>query len=861
MEAGYVSQTKAVNNLTLALEKLEKAQRVANTYSAAATAAGGAVPRLSKGAKQQADQKSAEANFQRARDTMLMRAKGPDANTPGKLYYGNEMGFNLSNIERDRRAMNLLHEEALAMDKAMGATAVQTERVKKGLSAAAVGGAALSAGMLLTMTNSNETANSNGNMLILGTFVVPSAIALAGALKVAYGWAKGISIATALTAARTKATAAWTAATAVASERWALAMAAGNRGGIVGALSAAPRFLAMMVNPIGLIAAGVTAVGVGIWAWKKHLEKVREEQAKYHMDLNNLTDAWAKNVGAVKREYQGLAMVQKDVKTQTQYERDLSAYKSGDLTSQRDAFAKAQGSERFNAAADTFTSLQADYGYTAEQAATNLRALYEAAGLGAQEADAAITKLMKDFGDVQMGTGQQLTVQAQIYWNQEENSKEAADAAKDVGEAFVQEFTSATSGSQAMGIINQLKDIVNQGWTGAWEDIASSSDSTLANALKSAGIKTGDELRNAIGEAGGMENLITELFPDAQGGTWNMMYTQLVAAANAATVAEGQLVGAVSEQLPGVDDSVDSVYELTDSVQALQVQAKAIDLDRMRSLIGVLANPRPAAMVNSLLPGLDGLGKTIYTAADGEELFYANTLLAAQGLGHAETMAEAVAIASGAIAPKIDNATSAARGLGSALKSASFDASNVASMWQDAMSATQQMVADDYSSAFDAQQQKTMDNFNSSWDAKIANAQSSIDRQKAGLDSAWEKRKDAAEKYWQARLDAIDSQIEAEQKAEERRQKMFDNEIARITRLNDLANRNIDFNVALNSGNLDEAAKIRNDAQAEDDQYILNKARDTGASKSDKRVEALNAQKDALEKQKDAAMKALDAQE
>ena len=104
----------------------------------------------------------------------------------------------------------------------------------------------------------------------------------------------------------------------------------------------------------------------------------------------------------------------------------------------------------------------------------------------------------------------------------------------------------------------------------------------------------------------------------------------------------------------------------------------------------------------------------------------------------------------------------------------------------------------------------------------------------------------AFEKSQKAQMDALDKKIEAEKKAEELRQKMFEAEMTRIRRLADINNQRIDFNVALQEGNLDEAAKISNTMQATQEQWLFDDAGEVAKDASQQRIDDLGKKKEAL---------------
>lgn len=132
----------------------------------------------------------------------------------------------------------------------------------------------------------------------------------------------------------------------------------------------------------------------------------------------------------------------------------------------------------------------------------------------------------------------------------------------------------------------------------------------------------------------------------------------------------------------------------------------------------------------------------------------------------------------------------------------------------------------------------------------------------------------ATENQAKAQVDAIDDQVNAIQKQEDAekerddaRQKQFDAEKQRIERLTELANRTLDYNKALSGGNLDEAARVMNNAEsvtvgwmADDANQAVQNAADVRSKKVKKQIDDLNATKDMINKAKDAKVEALKAE-
>jgi TP901 family phage tail tape measure protein len=126
---------------------------------------------------------------------------------------------------------------------------------------------------------------------------------------------------------------------------------------------------------------------------------------------------------------------------------------------------------------------------------------------------------------------------------------------------------------------------------------------------------------------------------------------------------------------------------------------------------------------------------------------------------------------------------------------------------------------------------------------------------------AYDDRKKAIEDESQAQIDSIDNQIKAEQDREDARQRQFEAEKKRIERLAELANRNIDYNRALASGQLDEAARVMNNTEAVTVGWNVDDAREQSSLLSKNQVEELNASKELAQKQKQARLDALAEEE
>lgn len=146
--------------------------------------------------------------------------------------------------------------------------------------------------------------------------------------------------------------------------------------------------------------------------------------------------------------------------------------------------------------------------------------------------------------------------------------------------------------------------------------------------------------------------------------------------------------------------------------------------------------------------------------------------------------------------------------------------------------------------------QNQVESLDKSWDTRMEDTAKAYDNRKKSIE-------DEAE----AQLDAIDAQIDAEQEREDARKRQFEAEEKRIERLTELANRSIDYNRALASGDLDEAARVMNNAESMTAGWAATDAKDASSLLSKNQLDQLDASKDLIQKQKQARLDALAEEE
>lgn len=156
--------------------------------------------------------------------------------------------------------------------------------------------------------------------------------------------------------------------------------------------------------------------------------------------------------------------------------------------------------------------------------------------------------------------------------------------------------------------------------------------------------------------------------------------------------------------------------------------------------------------------------------------------------------------------------------------------------------------------------QKNADNAETAWETRIENEEAKYDAAIEKTTDTLNRQIEAQEAAYDARIKKIQDSIEAEEKAEDRRQEIFEAERRRIERLAAMFNQNVDFNAALAGGNLDEAAKIQNDAAATQQQWSIDDQAAVSGDASTALREKMSGDVQKLEQQKSAATKLAEEQ-
>ncbi len=236
-----------------------------------------------------------------------------------------------------------------------------------------------------------------------------------------------------------------------------------------------------------------------------------------------------------------------------------------------------------------------------------------------------------------------------------------------------------------------------------------------------------------------------------------------------------------------------------------------------------------------------------------------------------------------------DGANAAAKGLSGTWSSLKDATSTIVDAMKGAMTTTQDQIGSIATDNFDNRMDAAMEALDREAERRTSRMQANQEReqhrleaqqeraqrvlddtqekQARRLDAQWEKRNRVAESRWDQRqkniegaydqrIEHVNKLIKAEEDAEEKRKKIFDAEMTRLQRMADMANQNIDFNLALNKGDLEEAAKLQNQIISQSTEWALSDAQDEGEGKSANKVDALQARIDNIEKLKETRLDA-----
>jgi murein DD-endopeptidase MepM/ murein hydrolase activator NlpD/chemotaxis protein histidine kinase CheA len=665
------------------------------------------------------------------------------------------------------------------------------------------------------------------------------------------------------------------------------------------------------LGPIGWIMLGVTAIGAALWATHKAAEAVREEQkqaAKDQASLVTLTDQWAESTGKAVTNYKQYAQISASAKHQTAFTETVDYYEAPEQKPEMEQYAKLSEDQKVTHNTLKYIDLIKKLGMNTKQAQAHMTAFFRATGMGLYEAQLEAAGLVEQMGNLKnIDWGKEVSKGIDnLYGSTEEmlqgNPEKIKALGLQVGAIYNEAVLSASSPKEADAIYQNLKKKVVGPWEKIRQDMLASGEFDAtdpmmknANELRAAYMRMSKEQREAAFQ------FTTQV--DAGAGPVDVITKKFLKSAENAEQLERALMGGVAEA-GGLNKKVDTLGEyikqavvysemLTFSEAKRQAQGLMDELFMSPDMFKKQADSLDYLMNGGWMKG-DGKynRKDMLDIVDEDKVKKAEVAIRA--------MADANNIKPGKdiletyfnlmhnIKKGADDTKDAVKGVGDATnalkdKSITIKMNQVGGIVQTAMSNVQSDMADSAMSAFDARWDNSMEAAQDSWDARSEHmqashdaaqsamedrherAQNAMDRQQenaqAAFDARWEKRKEAVTKVYDKRIEGIQREIEAEQKADEVRQRLFEKEKARLARLAELENADIDFQTAITEGRLDDAAKTMNNAGVSGANALMDAEQAAAEARTQARIDALEKKNERLEKQRDKELKQLEKME
>lgn len=154
---------------------------------------------------------------------------------------------------------------------------------------------------------------------------------------------------------------------------------------------------------------------------------------------------------------------------------------------------------------------------------------------------------------------------------------------------------------------------------------------------------------------------------------------------------------------------------------------------------------------------------------------------------------------------------------------------------------------------FDKQQKEEKKRFDKQQKEEKKLFDKDIERQKKDFEESWKQREDTVATYYEASRSYLEDQQDAEDKLDKARDRQAEAQRKRQEMLNDLANKNVDINVAIAAGDLDEAARISNEAAQRTQDYYAGAGQDISDAESEDRKDARGRRIDALSGQEESS--------
>lgn len=734
---------------------------------------------------------------------------------------------------------------AQTQNAAASTTAAKASEKQSGaMKAVAESGGLFAASMVASAVSSNETVDRWANIAMIASIAAPAAFGMAKALKGVDWSAIGTTISTkisggmaAASGATSRFSTAWKGASGVMGKSGMIVKGIGS--GIIG-----------LLGPMGLL---LIAVGAVVAAWKLMDHSVNKTADAIKETNNN------KNLGGIlgydPKDQQAIAATSKSISAVHDKVAQIRNEFGGVIENIQKATTEQ---DQFNIAMQHIGLQVISQGGTIENAQEAVKLALQAAGKTAAEADAISIRFKSEFDSSGI-------------------VDQATQAAADFQKSAIDSMQKMNFGETLQ---NNLKN--DQYISKASEQFGKDAGDKIAQGVRTsmdAGLGQGQMLINIDKTLKPLGDKLADLRkkqqdlwaqPGMKGTTSDKKISNQIAQYEKLRAA---IIGQTITNLSGTDATkkftesqlanmtataaLENGYiSLTDADKEMYLKAKVANGEIVSNsenhFLNAQAAKRNADAQKTAAGAVSGTGKAaVDTSTDLDKLTatFKDNATAFQAYADASQ--------SGTKAAMSEYADQAQKNFSDRMNAA-MDAYKAS---QDARMDSLQRMQDKASKSLDARQDQDNKRLESRQKAASRRLDNIQQAQNDALDKAQDTRRKTIEASYDARIDKIKATMSVEQAAEDQRQRIFEAELTRISRLAEAANRNIDFNQALNSGNMDEAAKIMNDAQATQQTNMLSDANDSAKTAFDKRQDALGASIDAIDKAKQTRLDALKAVE
>lgn len=837
---GYLGEVSAVDQLTVSLEALVAAQKYANEQT------------------------------RQMRVSQLVATQGM---TPG------------------RASATVLHQDlesgALTMGP-MQEAEKSSGRLSTYLKTGALSMGGLVAGSAILATSTNKTADLFAKILITASLLGPLFVGLGPKLAASLGKAR-------------------------------LAMAGVAEGESVMGAGAAAFTAEMGIGTVATagVLAGVVAIGGGLLLLKHHQDdiaarqkEILDAQLKANSQLENSTASIATNMGKAAGSYKQIANPVGAAASSTLGGGQAMArydYYKGAGSGEVQGFVNQGTGALYNASTlmdkvrQKFVDLQVLGKDTAKQATVDLTAMLTAAGMSAGQAQALVEKVYKRYGDISKldwtkplrdqakafsdiannnpllnenhfaVSGGRVSVSGTTYSVNTATEAYIAQQAKKSAAIFQQALASAQGNpGKEKQVIAQFMQIALQQWNAGFKSLSSQSGAgfdQINQIFAKYGVTSGKSFASAWEKnadfKGALENILK-----------NPAYKQAAAELNKATLGgetwEKNVIVPLSKSSTILSDSI---WNVVDAIKAYSKagigqnsnQAASMVTQTQQYIKFIALQKQQQMMQNKGMQGTAAyfeLTKQL-NGANQDLTKSVNKLNAEYGFAQGTNALQALYNLTHHVKDGTDDADKSVKKMGADLAALpsrtdiTLSVSEISSIAHDSMAGVQDQISTDAEAQLDAAQSAQSQQLQYSQQAASQALQNRQQDASDALDKKFKHREDEINKAFKKREASVNHEIKVEQDADKKRQAMFEAEKQRLQDLADAANNNIDFNTALNEGNFDEAAKVRNDAEAAKGQQELDAEEKRSEAQSNKVIKRLQKRLKELDKTKDKELKNL----